>query len=428
MKTKLLFAVGLLLAFNSFGQEVPLTITRSKETEPEKKEEEKKEEEKETEENKNSKEINKTLKEIEKKIDGFTDKGDSIGYIHLFQLKIYTYDNTDQKKDPITIGTTSIEIRQGTIVSISVQTTSGTVYSNSRSFIELSEINNYRCDKLHTYGGNYIKTCDFLAYVGSRAFPSDTSYSFTEAGKKAVRIKTGLNNIFQARLYSDLLALAGDESNGLVQSEVSFKSNLHNRNIRNCTGYIFHYVYADFGLSRFDSKFRTVTASDSTNDDTLDVVDFMDIYQQSFVTSTIKINVFEWFVNRSYSSFSVNLLTGLNAARYRDSIDLPVRRINMPYYGGEILFHAKPFDNFGLVTSYSLKKMHFYGIENLPSAGDPKLTYCVNMEMYWNPSGKEANRIFARFRYTDMFGPSLPFSQFQVGYAVNFSEWAKAKE
>jgi len=413
---------------------------------------------------------NETLKRLEEKIDGFTNNSDSIGYVELTTSKIRRYEDIDQEEidkeefsklkpaqrllktnrdstysyyrhaytkiDSVDFKEAAIEIRNGTITSIFVKTKdkdgSTKVFTNSRTFIELSEINNRRCDQLAGINDQYIQICDFLAYIGSRAFPSDTSITFTKVDQIAVHKKTGLNNVFQARLYSDLLGLVGDESNGLVQAEVSYKSNLHNRNVKDSPFYFVHYVCADFGLSRFDSKFRTVNAPDlivgnATGDDSL-AVDYMDLYQQSFVFSTFKVNIFEWFVNRSYSSFALNGITGINAARLQDSLTLPVRRVNMPYWGVEGLLQAKPFDNFGLIMSYSARKIFFYGLTD-GMIEDPvrKPTYTVSMEVYWNPRKNDGSRIFARFRYTDMIGPSLPFSQFQVGYAVNFSDWIKAK-
>ncbi|HLP53720.1 MAG TPA: hypothetical protein VK151_01775 [Fluviicola sp.] len=373
--------------------------------------------------------INERLKILEEKLDDHLDKREEIGYIELYTDKVETFKGVSKEIESV-----FIEINEGAIVTIQVKIKKGGVFSNASTFIELSEINNKRCDKLFAKKeDDYIRICDFLNYLGSRALPDNDTMTLFPDKKQPVYKETGINNIFSARVYSDLLGLVGEESNGLVQSEVCFKSNLHNRNVQNSPFYFGHYISADAGVSRFDNQFRTINKADhllppkDTNDvDTVDL-DLLDFYQQSFFFANLKINTFEWFINRSYSSIGFNLLGGLNTSRFKDSTNGDVRRINIPSLGFETVMNAKPYHNFGLIASLTYQYMFLYGVSNTAEIADTRWAFRASMEMYWNPPGKLDNRIFARFRYVDTFGISKPFSQFQIGYAVNLSDWMKSK-
>jgi len=65
---------------------------------------------------------------------------------------------------------------------------------------------------------------------------------------------SGINTIFDIRMYTDGLALFGGEENGLAQTDFRFKQFIHRSNFFNAPVYGLQYFKVNFNYSKFDSK------------------------------------------------------------------------------------------------------------------------------------------------------------------------------
>lgn len=86
---------------------------------------------------------------------------------------------------------------------------------------------------------------------------SDSSKPLTKA--------VGLNSLVNLRLFTDVLGLLGEESNGLAQTELDFIIPLHRRNVSNHYAYWCSDVRMKSTFSRLDSKYKYTAVDTLTN-------------------------------------------------------------------------------------------------------------------------------------------------------------------
>jgi len=141
----------------------------------------------------------------------------------------------------------------------------------------------------------WIWVSDLLLYEQFECYTPDpfeaktlTYHSDTKSSDTILLTKTGItDNLVELRIYSDILALIGDESNGLIQSEINPRFTINTRAITK-TGVIPLYNLSfPITLRKFDSKFGKFYFQDSIHYSRLEYV------QQATYTAGLDFNAFK---------------------------------------------------------------------------------------------------------------------------------------
>jgi hypothetical protein len=369
--------------------------------------------------------LTEAVEKLAEKIKSDTLVSSNVGEITLYKtdgIQTYTCVNCKREKKPtstkISISKVVIEVREGVIHDIQVFTNDGRIFSNDAAPIELNRLNE-RCDLLNSSffdGQNTyrIQTCDFLQFERMGGFTSnDIRIVLTKDDNKRMLTKeVGINSIFNIRLYTDLLGAFGDEPNGLVQTDVDFKTPLLSTNMFNSNTQWLNYFTFRLNLSKLDNDFQ-YTRIDST-------FKRIDFYQHSWLTSEVGFNIISGNLgNKSNNRWAADLVGGVSLSNAIDESDTST--VVLPYVGFNPSLSIRVARN--IFISLSSKLIYQYAPEfsDSPYGGRIRIIK-PEFELSWNPLGSPGNKIFGRVRYVQQFHDDSPFFQLQLGYNLSLSE------
>jgi hypothetical protein len=328
-----------------------------------------------------------------------------------------------EEKEKIAIDKINIIIKDGYINDISIYA-KDKKYTNKFSPIGLTHKRfSSKQDKIELIGSTdfiilqQVITLDSLKqYV-----PDDVSFTL-DAKKKSFNLEkgVGVNNIFDIRLYSDALALFGDEENGLVQTDFRYKNILHRRNFSNTGMFALQYIKVNMSASKFDSKDKFILASEFKNSD---------LIRKSYFNAEGAINLYNgWVEFKSMSKFYIDAGAGIGAARIKTENDsINVSTSNFFVEGGLCL---KSSSNIGLDINARLIRLFSPSTKDYADYLDKRFFNFIKFsaDFYWHPFKEEANRLFARVNYYTPTNDSVKaedFFQFQIGYSILLSDLIK---
>jgi hypothetical protein len=305
------------------------------------------------------------------------------------------------------------------------------IFENSSSPIDI--MNSQRDDKLFcTINGKkltlYYKSA-FSVERSAESRPDDFNTQFDAPGTSySAKKGTGLNGFLNVKLYSDLLGSVGGESNGLVSTEVSFKTPIHFKNIPNKSCYLGHFLKGDVAVSRFDSKFQSTSSSFST--DSLGVgldtsLSRIDLHQRRWFTLNLELNIWDDIIStKSNNRNEINLVTGIGASRLKTTKDSG--SVILPYIGIKYALTLRPIDNFNIEVAVPIVWQRVPSLEDYDLNGN-RFVFSPTLELMWNPYNNPGDKIYCRARYNYMTKESSPYLEFQLGYALSISELIKDK-
>jgi hypothetical protein len=357
------------------------------------------------------------------KIDTVTSS--NIGEISLFKtdsIQTYTCKHCKKSKKAtstkIKISKVIVEVRDGVIHDIQVFTDEGRVFSNDAAPIELNKMNE-RCDVLSSsfFDGQQpyrIQTCDFLHFEREGGFiPNDIRLVLTkDDNKKSFTKEVGINSIFNIRLYTDLLGALGNKPNGLVQTDVDFKTPLLTTNMFNSNIQWLNYFTFHLNLSKFDKDFQYTNL-----DSTFKRIDF---YQRSWLTTEVGFNIISGNLgNKSNNRWAADLVTGVSLSNAISKTDTST--VILPYIGFNPSISVKVAKNIFVSLSSKLIWQYAPKLRDSSYGGEIKIIK-PEFEISWNPLSSPGNKIFGRVRYVQQFHDNSPFFQLQLGYNLSLSE------
>ncbi len=380
------------------------------------------------------------LEKLKGVIDSQKDEIDtaSVLYIKKFE-EIIVYDNDNYPKDTIEIKKIVFDVRDGLILDIQVISTTDRIFSNYWAPIAITRFNSckwlssiYLIDEIDTSKRNkknksrnakdtvkikqehwYINTCDFLNIVRKGiAVPDNHHFELTKRDTVKVLTRgTGINQIVDLRIYSDMFAALGDEPNGIAQIEGSSRIFINNKNVFNRSTTPFRYGYFSIQASKFDSKFQ-VTELDSS-------FTRLKAIQRSAVSVDFGLNLMGlWLQSKSRSWASLNGGVGMNLVRLSNKSDTTT--VGSQFLFLESLFEFKELRNFGVDFNGRVFWQRFTGLEKPQSEVQAFLR--LGATAYWNPMKNPASRIFARVNYyQNLNAGEEPFVQIQLGYSAVIS-------
>jgi hypothetical protein len=338
----------------------------------------------------------------------------------------YTYEKKEgfkkkqktENSTKIKITKVVIEVRDGVVHDVQVFTDNGRVFSNNLAPIELNRLNE-RCDLLGSkfFDGQqefYVQTCDFLNFERMGGFiPNDVRIVLTkEDNKYLFKKEVGINSIFNIRLYSDLLGSLGNKPNGLVQTDVDFRTPLLTTNMWNSNTQLLNYFNFHFNLSRFDNDFQYTTL-----DSTFKRIDF---YQRSWLTTELGFNIISGNLSKkSNNRWAADLVGGVSLSNA--VTDQDTTTVLLPYFGLNPNLSMKVARN--IFVNISSKLIWQYAPKLKDNAyGSEVRIIRPEFEISWNPLSSPGNKLFGRVRYVQQFNDNNPFFQFQLGYNLSLSE------
>ncbi len=342
----------------------------------------------------------------------------TVGKFILFETdKIPTYNNKKTKQaETVDIAKVIVDNRDGLVFDIQVITKDNKTFTNKRASIEINRFTD-RCDLLGFSDGSniiYIQTCDFMRFERIGNFiAKDISFEFTKKGdEKTLTKDVGINQVFNIRLYTDLLGTFGGEENGLIQTEADFKTSVISSNVWNKNLYGLNYFLFNFRASKFDDKYKYTYGDSSFSRQTL--------FQRNWMRTDIGFNIISGlFKRKSNSSYAMDVIGGFALSNFADSTD--TLTVSLPYWGLNPHIKIRAAKNIGINLSFPIIWQYAPQLKN-KNFGQEKIIISPEFEIFWNPLSNPGSKLFGRIRYVTMIAEENPFCQVQFGYTLALSE------
>ncbi|MGJ1197530.1 hypothetical protein ACR777_15515 [Sphingobacterium spiritivorum] len=353
----------------------------------------------------------------------FLNGGNSTFSAALERRKVVGSQNSKDSVNIFKIDSAQIYISEGVIEHIKVYTNNKKIYYNKYAPIQLLTIEKRFDDKLYDSStGDYIylkDAVDFDAYRRFNYFPDEQSILLSNVpdatGKKENAKKLNADNNINAlvtlQVYSDFLALFGDQPNGLVQLEASSKFYLHRGNWANSFAYKpLDAIEPFFHFNRIDSKFDTIRLSD------IGQVNRLELFRRSTYSVGLSTNLLRWDWRPS-NSLELKVGYMLNSGNLVvDSLKTSYT-LHSPFT--DLALKSKKLNNFGidLRVRYMLQKLNPNElIKN--DKWEQLLSYRASL--FYFPNKKQDNKFFLRFiNYLNLSNRDQDFSQLQFGYQTS---------
>ncbi|MVO09462.1 hypothetical protein GOQ30_09865 [Flavobacterium sp. TP390] len=365
----------------------------------------------------------KKLKEKLEDLKETFEKSDqeTIGYL-VFKLNNATLHSENGTDTVVDINSIYISLKDGYINDLTVYY-NNQIYTNKNAPIPVTHSRFTKItDKISALNGT-----DFFVFQEiiepkrlNQFVPDDVDYS-TETDLSELELKkgVGINNIFDIRLYSDALALFGNEENGLVQTDLRYKNILHRRTLINSVFYL-QYFKVNINASKFDSKDKYIEFDNFNNSD---------ILRKSYLNAEVAVNLLNsWIEFKSQSRAYLDTGFGVGATKLRTATDtLNVNNTNFFIEGG---LNLKSSSNIGLDVYGRMTRLFSPGTQTYAEYLNGQYFNFLKfgLDFYWHPFDDKANRLFARVNYitpTQDIDKTNDFFQFQIGYSVMLSDLIK---
>lgn len=252
---------------------------------------------------------------------------------------------------------------------------------------------------------------------------------------------TNISGLVDLRIFTDVLGLLGNASNGLAQFDGKGKFFFHHSNVGNTPLFFGRYVKADINFSKFDNSKLFI---DSTN------YSRSKLLQNSWFNFGLGLNVFDGSFNfstpnRLYVDFGGSVSMANFSRITKTSVSDTLRRNDSLIVSNTntIDTSSQPiislntyFDvgiNFRLAENYGVTVSNRFMWNYNPQAkglgiddNAPHFFMCPSVEAFFNTFGDPRSRVFMKFNYyidTRSGNENKNnFLQFQVGYSADLSK------
>ena len=340
-----------------------------------------------------------------------------VGEIVLRDSTFYSINRYNQVKTAHKIEKVKLEIENGTIVDVQIVDTNMEVFSNGSCPIELNRLN-IRYDEINSENGHneYVPLKDILYYERNGYYiPEDGLFELTIAKDTCVfRKSSSIHQNIDLRVYTDLLGMLGDESNGLVQTELNINSDIHRRNLWNKPYYIFKAIDFHFAASKFDSEFKAVNIDSTFTRSTLK--------QQAIINTELGLSLFAVRNFKGNYKLDLQVLGGFDLVKLKNNSTLD-KTISQPYWGVSGVMVIKSSRNFSAKFKLPITfQFASYFRNHEVISGRKRRVLAPEVEFLWHPINNPRNALFARVQYVDINFNDDPFWRLQVGYNISISD------
>ena len=353
-----------------------------------------------------------------------TDKKEQVGVISFsdtIPVHLYVKDpNTHKMKKTgrmITVERVSLLLKDGYAVEILVfsgrrkfTNTKAPVTISTRRFMQTEYLLNVKnLDES-------VLLKEVLSYDAFNSFfPDDGHVWLTHSQPSDTLAKNiGVNSVFDLRLYTDALGTFGNTPNGILQTDAHVKQFLHRLNVANTGLFLGQYFKFNFNASKFNQGQNFEDSSHFSRSG---------LMQKAFINAEFAYNILNvWVEKKSISIFYWDIGGGIsvtNLAGLKDTGNVTTQNLF-----SEIGVNLQSSSNIGL-NLYGRTTLQYSPQTPFESQGNALWFLRFGGEVFWNPFGDQANRIFSRVNYTFSTKHSEKqhqFFQFQFGYSVLLSK------
>lgn len=309
-------------------------------------------------------------------------------------------------------------VESGEIITIQIFA-DGKIYFNKDAPIIISSKRFSQVDRLIQDLDNNVVIIlkDVLKYANYKSFFPDNVEVTLNKDKQSYSFKksSGVNDFFDARLYSDALGVFANTSNGLVQTDILGKYAVGRLSYPNKGMRFLKYVGFNLTAAKFDSKIAYTPSNDFKR---------IDLFQKRW----LNINAFTtiasgWLNKGSSDTYGVEYGFGVDLSNIANSKDTFSSLSTYHFLRGYTNFFIS--DNFNIDFSLKYFIHNNYDSEKLNKNSFAQFLQ-PSLALYWFPSTNKSSRIFAKANYTLHSEVSnSEFFQIQFGYSVLFSSLLK---
>ena len=368
--------------------------------------------------------------------DGNYDEQDKMGMITFkTNRKLKVYYNDTQITD-INIDKVKLSIMEGVIADVKIYPSESSGYdgffTNCCTPIPFSD-ERFHTDMIYFYGHrtngeknkHFVYLSDILNLDKNRYMPDNDDDIILDSEHRNYELvkNIGVNNIIDARIYTDGVALFGGNQNGIVQTSINYRHIIHSTNAGNDFPYWFFLrnlnVYATY--TKFDSAQQYARLSDSNR---------LELFQKQYFTLGFNISLIDGILKKSSNFWNLSLgFEGGPTKVIKDSATI-VNPFTPTVYGefGLRFFAYKKFGinmNARVIFQFAPGKEYNYFGEY---PHDNRQTfYRLSGEIFWSPFKADVinnSRLFLRGNYFGVFTniyKNEHFYQAQIGYSFNLS-------
>jgi hypothetical protein len=274
--------------------------------------------------------------------------------------------------------------------------------------------------------GNFVRVKDVLSYTsktGVNYFPDNALVNIgKEETTKPLQIKRGLKSILDFRVYTDLLGLVDEESNGIINFEASSTIKISPSPVAMAwTEFLFFKeIKPYFNYSRFDKENRAIETTFNTTLSKYEISNNLNLIQNAFISTGIELNLIQLKLQKEFPfSLSFPLVYEFNMTE----VLLGTEKVKVNSYRTSLGVSAnfRRTKNFGLNIGFFYSKVdNKYGSEYLIQSPEFNL-YELNSELYfYNP--KDVNSaFFLRLNTRRITDREINYASIQFGYKKAFS-------
>ncbi|MCD4731399.1 MAG: hypothetical protein K8R74_12410 [Bacteroidales bacterium] len=271
---------------------------------------------------------------------------------------------------------------------------------------------------------SYIYLSDFLLYnedIGNDNFlPSNDIIVLKNKDDKVGLVRRiDLNSYIKVHIFTDLLGLLGQESNGLIQTEISSNIVFISRPITANNRHVFilfHYLEPSFILKKFDSEYAYQTISDTVPPFTIDRTKFN---QLSYIDLGLKLNV----IRLKSLKHTFDLLNIGIELKYSDVKFINIEDVKTYNEFGifiETIGQLLEYRNFGYEYGLQVcwQKLNYNEIENYKERY-PFLI--LESSLFYYPKGNRNNILFVRLNNVYNTVDNDFYNLLQFGYRTKLN-------
>lgn len=301
------------------------------------------------------------------------------------------------------IDSVDLVIREGQLMRKQLLVKTGDGYFwNHGAPIPVNRINERGGDTLRPKNApynNYILLSEILEYIGDGYIPDDTTIALTPAkSKKKLSATSNLNSLINFAIYTDLTGLLGRRANAIINTDVSGRFITNTRNIPHKDITPLAFIEANFVLSKFDSKFKSLDSSSikSGSGGAKDTVDRMLMMQTAWFKGSVKLNLLSWrffYYQAAYLNIGarINVVNG-------DSLFKKERDILFFDYFLEGVYSISKLRNFGLDLTF---RQSFQKVADKEPFSNNGWQFIFNPQVSFSyfPIENRNSKIYLRFNY-----------------------------
>lgn len=294
-------------------------------------------------------------------------------------------------------------------------------FTNTKSPVAI-KLNRFYTDKLYFEGSDrlndkkcyYINLSDVLDLNLLNNFIPDNEENrvLTEKGESINLFKNvGINNILDLRIYTDALALFGNESNGLIQTQLNYKQILHRKNFTNGGSFFLRILNLRFNYNRFDSSHQY---ADILNKNRISLI------QKQSINFEASVSLFDGWLGKKSHHFWY-LEPGLSAGISKVVIDSSISSLLNPYTFSELGVKLNAYSS----ISANINFRHIIQIPTETWQKEFTNFYRIGVELFWSPfkyDVENTNKLFGKVLFYGAYNNVIvnkPFFQLQMGYSMN---------